>query len=386
MKQFPKLKYSPRQLLVRAVMLVAGLFCIAFGVALSTKSGLGVSPSAGLPYLFSHIFPVSMGTLTTLVNVLFVVAQIALLRRNYKPVQLLQLLVVFVFGFFTDFTISLVQPLELNGYAARLLLCVVSCAVMAFGVFLEVKAQLLVMASEGAISAVSQVFHLDFGKVKMGLDLSFVVLSAAVSLVWYHRLEGIREGTIIAAVLVGMLVHVYQLRLTFVDSLLQGKGFSRRKAPAASSSAAPLVITIERELGTGGHELGERIAKELGLAFYDYAVIEKTAETTGIQLSEVRDREERLSGNLLDGLYRNSYAVSQARSKQDLIFEAQGRVIRGMADGGSCVIVGRLGSYVLRDRPNCFHVFLSGSLAYRAGRIAKEDHSTTEQAMQRLAR
>ena len=240
------------------------------------------------------------------------------------------------------------------------------------------------MASEGAISAFSKVFHLDFGKVKMGLDLSFVLLSAIVSLVWYHRLEGIREGTIVAAVLVGMLVHVYQRRLTFVDALLQtdeahGKGAA---APAASS----LVITIERELGTGGHELGERIAKELGLAFYDYAVIEKTAEQTGLQLSAIQSQEERVSGGLIDGLVRNSYAMSQARSEQDVIFEAQSRVIRDMADAGGCVIVGRLGSYVLRDRPNCFHVFLSGSEAYRARRIAQEDHSTVEQARQRLAR
>ena len=136
MKHLLKLPYPPRQLAIRAVMLVAGLFCIAFGVALSTKSGLGVSPSAGLPYLFSRILPVSMGTLTTLVNILFVVAQIALLRRDYRPVQLLQLLVVFVFGSFTDLTLSLVEPLALDGYATRLILCVASCAVMAFGVFL----------------------------------------------------------------------------------------------------------------------------------------------------------------------------------------------------------------------------------------------------------
>lgn len=371
-----------KELLIRTLMLIAGLFCIAFGVALSTKSGLGVSPSAGLPYLFSQITPVSMGTLTTLVNILFIIAQIALLRKNYQPVQLLQLLVVFVFGFFTDFTIGIVAPLTITGYPIRLLLCVASCAVMAFGVFLEVKAGLLVMASEGAINAVVQVFHLDFGKVKMGLDLTFVALSTLVSLIVYHRLEGIREGTIISAVLVGMFVHLYQVRLRFADRLLSPRAAS---APLAKSST-PLVITIERELGSGGHELGEKLAKALDIAFYDYALIEKTAEQTGFALDEIRQQEERLSGGLLERMYRNSYAASQQMSHQDMIFAAQGQVIRDLAATGSCVIVGRLGSYVLRGQANCFHIFISADQDFRAQRIAAEDGTSLREAKQRLMR
>ena len=125
-------KRPVRETALRILMLGAGLFCLAFGVALSTKSGLGVSPSASLTYLMSTIFPaVSMGTFTTLLNVAYCLIQIAVLRRNWRPVRLLQLAVVFVFGYFTDVTLALVAPLELENYFLRLGLCILSCAVMA---------------------------------------------------------------------------------------------------------------------------------------------------------------------------------------------------------------------------------------------------------------
>ena len=376
-------KVLPPHFPARLLVLLAGLFCIAFGVALSTKSGLGVSPSASLPYLLSSIFPVSMGTFTTLINVGFIFVQIALLRRSYNPVQLLQLAVVLLFGFFTDFTIGLVAPLEVNHYLVRLALCLASCAVMGFGLYLEVKAGLIVMASEGAISAVAQVTGRDFGKVKIAVDCGFVVAGTALSLLYFHTLLGIREGTILAAILVGLFVQQYNKRLHFLAPLL-GEEIARPVHPAAPET--PLIITIERELGSGGHELGQRLADALGIPFYDYALIEKAAEATGFAIEDVRQSEERMGTGLLHSLYQNSYATSQKSSRQDQIFAAQSQVIRAYAAAGSCVIVGRLGSYVLRGRKNCFHIFVTASEAFRAQRIQAEDGSTPEEALQRLHR
>ena len=332
-------------ILRRTLALLGGLFFIAVGVAMSAKSGLGVSPSASLPYLLSNIFPVSMGTFTVIINVLFVFVQILLLRKDYRPIQLLQLAVVVLFGFFTDFTNQLFASVQIAAYPMRLLFCVLSCAVMGFGVFLEVKANLIVMATEGAIGAFSKVFHCDFGKVKIGLDCAFVLISTCISLLYYHSLQGIREGTVLAAVLVGLFVQIYNKKLLAVDRILS----SDASAAASSAEKTPLVITIERELGSGGHEIGERIAKELGIAFYDYALIAHAAEQTGISPETVQKMEERLSSPLFYGLFQNGYATTQAVPEQDAIFLAQSKVIEEYAAAGSCVIVGRLGSYVLRE-------------------------------------
>ena len=96
---------------LRTLLLILGLFFLALGVALSTKSGLGVSPSAGVAYVLSMLLPLSMGTCTTLLNILYLLIQLAILRREFKPTRLLQLAVVFLFGYFTDFTLWLVSPL-----------------------------------------------------------------------------------------------------------------------------------------------------------------------------------------------------------------------------------------------------------------------------------
>ena len=165
----------------KLVVLVIGLFILAFGIALSSKSSIGVSPSASLSYVLSQIFPFSMGTFTMVVNVIFIIVQILLLRKDYKLINLLQLAVVFVFGYFTDLTLAIVEPLQIEAYWLKLVLSIVSCIIMALGVFLEVKAHLIVMASEGAISAISDKVHLDFGIVKIILDWGFIAISCAIS-------------------------------------------------------------------------------------------------------------------------------------------------------------------------------------------------------------
>lgn len=103
-------KFNAQLFFKKLVVLVIGLFILAFGIALSSKSSIGVSPSASLSYVLSQIFPFSMGTFTMVVNVIFIIVQILLLRKDYKLINLLQLAVVFVFGYFTDLTLAIVEP------------------------------------------------------------------------------------------------------------------------------------------------------------------------------------------------------------------------------------------------------------------------------------
>ena len=372
-------KFNVQLIFKKLVVLVIGLFILAFGIALSSKSSIGVSPSASLSYVLSQIFPFSMGTFTMAVNVVFIIVQILLLRKDYKIINLLQLAVVFVFGYFTDLTLAIVEPIQIEAYWLKLLLSIVSCIVMALGVFLEVKAHLIVMASEGAISAISEKVHLDFGIVKIIIDWGFIVISCVISLLVFHKLNGVREGTVIAAFLVGYCTRFFNKHIKFLDKFLELEP-DIPESPILTGTSFPLVITIERELGCGGHKIGEEIAKRLGIPFYDYAIISETAKEMGLPADEVQKSEERMGVGLISALARNNNAETQIRTKEEEIFRSQVKVIRELAAKESCVIVGRLGGFILKGRPNTLNLFFSADRGFRAERIAKEHRISLEEA------
>lgn len=363
----------------KLVVLVVGLFILAFGIALSSKSSIGVSPSASLSFVLSEIFPLSMGTFTMIVNVLFIVVQILLLRKDYKLINLLQLAVVFIFGYFTDLTLAIVKPLEINAYWLKLVLAIVSCIIMALGVFLEVKAHLIVMASEGAISAIADKVHLDFGIVKIIIDWGFIIISCAISLIYFHRLNGVREGTVIAAFLVGWFTRFFNKHILFLNKWLELEP-DIPESPILEGAVYPLVITIERELGCGGHAIGKELAKRLGIPFYDYAIISETAKEMGLPADEVKKNEERMGVGFFSRVAQNNNAETQIRSKEEEIFASQVKVIRGLAAKESCVIVGRLAGFILKGRPNTLNLFFSGDRGFRTERIAKEHNLSVEEA------
>ena len=369
----------------KIVVLAAGLFILAFGIALSSKTGLGVSPSQSVSYVLSRIFPLSMGTFTMIVNLCFFAGQLIILRKNIKVTVFLQLAVVFVFSYFTDLTLSVVEPINITSYPGRLLLCIISCIIMGLGVFLEVKAGLIVMASEGFISALSDVIKKDFGVTKIIVDWSCIVISTVISLLAFGGFNGVREGTLIAAFAVGFFVRFFNRKIKFLDSFVQTPAeFMPEKV--YSSMEYPLVITIERELGSGGHEIGQALAEKLGIGFYDYNLIEETAKASGLPHDDVEKNEERLGISILSEMSQNSYAMSQEESKEDHIFRAQAQVIREIAAKGPCVIVGRLGSYILKGRPNTMNMFLSADLDFRARRIAAEKNITFDRAKKAVKR
>ena len=374
-----KQKLNLSLLIRKFIVLVIGLFILAFGIALSAKTSLGVSPSQSVSYILSLIFPLSMGTFTMILNLCFFAGQIIILKKNFKPIMCLQLVVVFIFSYFTDLTLSVVEPLHLESYWARILLCIASCIIMALGVFLEVKAGLIVMATEGFISALSDVIKKDFGITKIILDWSCIIVSTILSLIIFHGFNGVREGTVIAAFLVGFCVRFYNKKLTFLDKFLESPTVLMPENVYASLSY-PLVITIERELGSGGHEIGEALAKKLGINFYDYNLIEKTAKEAGLPAEDIEKSEERLGIGLLSEISQSNFAMTQERSKEEAIFDAQVHVIRELASKEPCVIVGRLASFILKDRPNTLNLFLSADVDFRANAIAIQFNMTFEKA------
>jgi len=375
---------------LRCTVLVIGLFVMALGVALSVKANLGTSPVSCVPYVYSLGFPLSMGLISIIVNVIIILLQIALLRKDYQLMQLIQLPVALIFGFFIDFAMFLESGIQTSNYLLQWAFCLLSCAIIAFGVFLEVKANVTYLAGEGLALAISKAFHKEFGKAKVGVDGALVVIGIISSFVLLHKLEGIREGTIAAALLVGTIARFYSKKIKFVDILL---GNNEKKEPEMQVNTADdgnkIIITIAREYGSGGHEIGEIIAKKLGISFYDTKLIDLSAAEGGLTPEYVKEHEQKLTNSLLFDLYEQNYAyVNEEMPPLDTLFMVQSKVIRDICKKESCVIVGRCADYVLKGNSNCFNTFVHADKKYRIQRIINEgiDPGMAEKELERKDR
>ncbi|HJC44077.1 MAG TPA: YitT family protein [Candidatus Mediterraneibacter gallistercoris] len=196
----------PIYILKRYLLLLVGLSIMAFGVAFSIKASLGTSPISSVPYVVSLFTPLTVGTATITMHCVFILLQILILRKNYHPIQLMQLPVAFFFGYLTDFGVWAVQGITCNTYWQQWIVCLIGILLVAVGVSFEVKAGVVVLAGEGVVLAICKVLpKVKFGYMKVGFDVTLVVIACVLSIVFTGRLQGVREGTVAAALLVGLI-------------------------------------------------------------------------------------------------------------------------------------------------------------------------------------
>lgn len=189
----------------RYLLLLVGLAIMAFGVAFSIKASLGTSPISSVPYVVSLFAPLTVGTATIIMHCVFILLQILILRKKYHPIQLMQLPVAFFFGYLTDFGVWAVQGITCDHYLQQWLVCLIGIFLVAVGVSLEVKAGVVVLAGEGVVLAICKVLPVKFGYMKVGFDVTLVAIACILSFVFTGRLQGVREGTVAAALLVGLI-------------------------------------------------------------------------------------------------------------------------------------------------------------------------------------
>ncbi len=137
------------------------------------------------------------------------------------------------------------------------------------------------------------------------------------------------------------------------------------------------IITISREYGSGGKEIGEKLAKQLVIPFFDKELITIASKQSGVSPDLLERYDEIQSSSLLYSLVMGTYPVSDgARLYPDMplyhqVFTAQFDAIRSIAADGPCVIVGRCSDYVLKDRKNVVNVFITADLSFKIERLTK---------------
>lgn len=207
----------------RLLLYIIGLFIMTLGISMSVKSNLGVSPVSSIPYTITCVFGLEMGKATILFHVALVILQIIILRRNFELKNLLQIVVGVIFGYFTTFSNFLFSFLPTpENMVIRLGMMLGSTVLIAVGIFFYLPANIVPLAGEGAIKAVSDVTGIVFSNVKIAFDVTMVTVSLITCLAVIHTLGSVGAGTIIAAVLVGAILGRINKRFGAKRDILMG--------------------------------------------------------------------------------------------------------------------------------------------------------------------
>ena len=385
----------------RVFIYLIGLYCMAIGVVFSAKSSLGVSPVGALANVLYQIglaqhAPgyINLGNCTTAVYCLYILIEFLLLRRDFKPKMLLQLLASLLFGQLVNLATAMMSFLpEPPNYAIRMLYLLCSIPMVAVGVMLYLSPNILPTPGDGMSLAISKITKLSLGASKTIFDCSMVVISAATSLLYFHNLVGVREGTVICALLVGFVLR--QMQKAWQKPLLRFLERESRVERAVQAATGgyyqmdatgrpKIIITIGREFGSGGYEIGKRLAEKLGITFYDKQLNVMAAEKSGLPLSKIEEMEKHMEKEIVYDFKTAAYAMSNdGLSPEEQLFVAQTAVIHQIAAGDeSCVIVGRCADYVLYNNPNCFRIFIHAVPVARIDRTMAKYGLSREEAEQ----
>lgn len=195
-----------RRLILRLLMFAFGLFVMTLGIAISTKADVGTTPISSIPFVINLASGVDFAIVTFIYNVLLVALQYVLLRKKFTVMHLIQLPVTLLFSLFTKITVEMVSFISPSSYLECWILIVLSVLILGTGVAIVVNSRTTMVPGEGAVLALSLRFAVPFSRMKIIFDVTNIVIAAAISLIFLGGLVGVREGTIFAALTIGLVV------------------------------------------------------------------------------------------------------------------------------------------------------------------------------------
>lgn len=204
---------SKQELFRRYVFFVVGLFVNSLGISFITKANLGTSPISSIPYTLSLGFPLSLGMFTMIFSVLLMVIQLVILRKRFSKELWLQLPISVLFSAFIDLTMAMLFFINPQTYVLQVASLLVGCVILGFGVFMEMAANVVMLPGECTVRAISSTWNTDFGKTKIAVDVTMAVTAAVLGVALYWQIAGVREGSLISALLVGFLARIFNRKI-----------------------------------------------------------------------------------------------------------------------------------------------------------------------------
>ncbi len=204
----------------RYIIFLLGLFFCAFGISFVTKASLGTSPISSITYTLSLAYTPTLGQFTLYMSIVLIILQIFMLRKQFPKEYVLQIPLSFLFSYFIDLTMNLLAGISLHAYLAKIVFLLIGCVILGTGVFLEVIADVVMLPGESFVKVVSDTFHTDFGHTKVAFDSSMTIIATIMGFILLHKLAGVREGTVVASVMIGSTARFCIRRFGFVGNLL----------------------------------------------------------------------------------------------------------------------------------------------------------------------
>lgn len=199
-----------KDIIKRYSVFVAGLYFLSAGIVLIVRSALGTTPISSINYVLSLNSPLSLGTCTFIINMLLILGQFWIIRKNKSRQDtieiLLQMPFSFIFSAFIDFNMAITSNLHPTNYGMSVALLLTGCMVQSIGVVLELKPKVAMMSAEAFVKYASRHYNKEFGKFKVYFDVTLVSLAVILSLILTQGIQGIREGSLIAACITGYIV------------------------------------------------------------------------------------------------------------------------------------------------------------------------------------
>lgn len=220
--------------IVRAIILLLGLFILAQGIAFTILANLG-SDAITSPALIAHLYLgkknsglnyecCTIGNMLICIHTALVILQIIILRSKYHPIQLLQLLMAIILGQMLDICMSYTSLLPIPNYSFRIVYTLLGCFIGAFGIFTYIKADLIPLSAEGLCLAITRTYKLRFSRVKIALDCTMITIAVLASVVIFGRIIGVREGSLICAVSTGYIMGLLLRSCSIWDNLFSTLG------------------------------------------------------------------------------------------------------------------------------------------------------------------
>ena len=213
-----------KHLIKRSILYVSGLFILAFGIALAINANLGISPVNLIPFVVSEIFETYMGMFVTGLLVIFILLELAILRKKFRLSNVVQLVPSFIFGYFVDLTRAIVGDFQLPTYAGQIVMLLTGSILLSSGLVIYMNAKFVSMPAEGIVEVIADsIPNGTFPKVKVIFDIVLVTIGIIISLTFFGRLHGIREGTLWFAMNTGRIMPIVRRG---IDPFLKKIGFS----------------------------------------------------------------------------------------------------------------------------------------------------------------
>ena len=197
---------SKKELYKRYFLFLCSIFINSFSIAVITKAALGTSPISSVPYVLSLFTPFTMGQYTIVMNLIFILLEMTMMSRleiHEKRYELwAQVPITLCFGSFIDVSMHVLWWLEPTAYLSQIVTLLVGCVLLALGISIEVKANVAMVTGEYLVQVISRFVKREFGFVKVVFDVTLVTIACLLGLIFMSRIDGVREGTIVAALIV----------------------------------------------------------------------------------------------------------------------------------------------------------------------------------------